>query len=62
MSEQPHATADQGQSAEPAICRGCGAGVVATEVGWTHVDRRGGYAGWLCAPPHMGLADPQPAR
>ncbi len=62
MSEQLYPNADQGQSADSAACRVCGNQVVATDVGWTHVDRRGGYAGWVCPMPHMGLAEPRSVR
>ncbi|MGH3655162.1 MAG: hypothetical protein ACRDUA_00745 [Micromonosporaceae bacterium] len=41
------------------LCGHCRQPVVATQVGWTHVDQRGQLASWLCASPGlMTLADP----
>jgi hypothetical protein len=50
---EPGATAEQQQ------CRHCRCGIVHTDVGWTHVDRSGHLAGWICPLPHMTLAEPQ---
>jgi hypothetical protein len=47
---------------EPALpnrCGECGGTVAQTEAGWTHVDRHGMHAGWLCPAPHMSLARPE---
>lgn len=32
------------------------------DAGWTHTDRYGMLAGWLCPPPHMTLASIEPVR
>jgi hypothetical protein len=38
-------------------CRICRQWIVATDLGWMHIDHRG-LVGWLCDPPHYGLAHP----
>lgn len=57
-----HQSTSTDQAADAAdYCNGCGGKVAATDVGWTHVDSRGGYQGWLCPEPHVGIAKPRPA-
>ncbi|MGH3655891.1 MAG: hypothetical protein ACRDUA_04460 [Micromonosporaceae bacterium] len=51
---------DEATAEKQEFCAECGGKVVSTDVGWTHVDRYGGYQGWLCPEPHVGIADPVP--
>ncbi len=56
------AAPDEGRP-EMAPCRHCGRRVRRTEVGWAHVDQYGILTtGWLCALPHMRLAEPPTTR
>jgi hypothetical protein len=41
----------------PQPCAACGELIVQSDCGWTHI-AYGALVGWLCHPPHMGLAEP----
>lgn len=45
---------------EPVPCRWCSGPIVNTVLGWMHVNEHGvPPTGWLCAMPHMHLAEPR---
>lgn len=46
----------------PRFCARCSCPVIDTDAGYTHLDRSGALAGWVCPAPHTGLARPLPLR